>query len=388
MKVLHTLPFTSMGGPALSVPSLMHACSRLGVRTNLIYQRWPQDDGLDSAFQELSSIEVPTRDPSGFGYSAALRPALDACVRDADIIHSHSLWMYMNYASGRASARYSIPHVIAPRGTLEPWALARSRVKKWIAGRLFQARVLESAACIHALTDSEAQNIRRLGVRAPLAVIPNGVRLPDAGRDGGSGPTPWDERLADRRVMLYLGRLHPKKGLLPLVEAWAEVVREFPEWHLVFAGPGEGGYRAVLEREVAERKVGGSVSFVGNLGSGAKSQMLRRSDAFVLPSFSEGFSMAVLEAMSFTLPMLITPGCNFPEATESGAAHEIMPDRGSIMDGLRTLLSATDAERRTMGEAGRALVSERYTWDAVAARAKQLYDWLNGAERPDFVMVP
>jgi glycosyltransferase involved in cell wall biosynthesis len=277
--------------------------------------------------------------------------------------------------------------VITAHGTLEPWALNRSRWKKRATGLLFQDRDLREADCIHVNSQQEIAGVRSYGLRNPIAVIPNGVDL--AAFDDLPPRSAFDEvfpQLADKRLCLFLSRLHDKKGLGHLIAAWSRLGRKFDDWHLLIAGP-DDGYERRLRDAVTELNLTSSVTIAGPLYGDEKRAALSAAELFVLPSFSEGFSMAVLEAMACGLPVLITSGCNFAEAGLAGAAIEAAATVEGTESGLRELLSRGAAELKAMGELGRALIELRYTWDAVAQRTLELYGWLaRGGARPKFVV--
>jgi poly(glycerol-phosphate) alpha-glucosyltransferase len=312
-------------------------------------------------------------------WSPALARKLEQAAGDLDVIHSHSLWMLPTHYAARAAARRGVPVVYTTHGFLEPWALAHSRWKKRLAGWAFQDRDLRSAACLVVNSLAELASVRAYGLRNPVAVIPNGVNLEDS---AALPPREEFERrcpaVRGQRLCLFLSRLHEKKGLGHLVEAWSRISREIGDWHLVIAGP-DDGYEARLRERVAALGLAGSVSVAGPLYGEAKRAAWSLADAFVLPSFSEGFSMAALEALAAGLPALLTPGCNFPEAARDGSAIEVEPTVDGTTNGLRRLLEMSDAERRAMGSRGRTLVESGYTWDAVAARTRAVYDWARGS---------
>jgi glycosyltransferase involved in cell wall biosynthesis len=283
--------------------------------------------------------------------------------------------------------RLNKPVVFTAHGTLEPWALAHSGWKKRVAGLAFQNRDLDGAACIHVHSRSEVAGIRTYGLKQPVAIIPNGVDATFLGL------LPLRERFeraypqaVGKRIVLFMGRLHKKKGIELLLCAWPRLASRFNDWVLVVAGP-DRGFETPARRLIQELNLAQSVILTGDLQGETKREALGAADVFVLPSFSEGFSMAVLEAMAAGLPVLITPGCNFREATAAGAAIEVEATVESTEAGLRRLLSLGDAERQKMGRSARALIASRYTWDRVAEQTLELYCWLTGrGTRPEFVL--
>ena len=284
--------------------------------------------------------------------------------------------MWSDRVAAKAARALDKPHVVSPHGMLEPWAMANSALKKRVMWRAFQGRALHEARCLHALCEAELTAMRDLGLTNPIAVVPNGVNLSDFADL--PAPAAFDDAFPsarDRRVLLFMARLHPKKGLVPLLQAWKSVAPAFADWLLVIAGPDEGGHRAQLEQIVADAGLENAVLFTGMLDGALKRAALARAQTFVLPSHSEGFSIAILEAMAARLPVLLTPGCHFPDAVDAGAALEAQPQVEALGEALRQLLAQSEDERAQMGARGYELVARKYTWERVATNWKRLYLW-------------
>lgn len=339
-------------------------------------------------------FEPPTRWVSsrglwmgGLSWSPALRRRMTETIDRADVVHAHSLWMLPNSYAAQIAGKQSKPLVFTAHGALEPWALRNSGWKKRVVGRWFQNRDLRQASCIHVNSLSEADGIRRYGLDVPIAVIPNGISPEEF-----SQLPPSDEfhqrfpETKDKKIVLFMARLHEKKGLGHLLPAWSRLWRNHPDWHLVLAGP-DSGYESTARQHVRESGMDSSVTFTGNLQDRQRLAALAVADVFVQPSFSEGFSMSVLEALTCGLPALITPGCNFQEAADAGAAVCVEPTTDETEQGLRQLIDVSADVRERMGRAGRNLIQEGYTWDSVARRTQSLYDWLlNGGQPPSCVL--
>lgn len=307
--------------------------------------------------------------------AAALGRLIDAGV---DIVHIHGVWgvgglavLRELFLRGDAPPRL----VVSPHGMLDPWAMAQSRVKKTIARRLWVDRLLRRAGCLHALCEAEAMSIAAIAPASPVCVVPNGVQLPSFGESA-------TERQAN---VLFLGRLHPKKGLGPLLEGWAVSSARHAGWRLDIAGWDDGGYEPELKATSASLGLEQSVRFLGPVFGERKEALLRQAGVFALPSFSEGLPMAVLEAWSYGTPVLMTDGCNLPEGFAAGAAYRCGPEPQSIAAGLDALTIGVDIDRRAMGSRGRALVEQRFGWSLVAGRMSAVYDWLLGGSMPDIV---
>lgn len=350
-----------------------------------------RDEFTDQDLPQWHPLRPQTFKPVGpraFGYSMGFGPALARW--EPDLAHLHSLWMYPSMVARHWAARTNRMTLITANGMLEPWALRNSRWKKRAALWLFERTNLERAACIQVNTAAEAASVRALGLTNPLAVIPNGVDEAPQSEEPG-----WAE---GRRVLLFLGRIHPKKGLVPLLHAWSQKL-DAPEWLLAIAGWNQGEHEQELKALATKLgipwidKRDGSgigsarIAFLGPQFGADKERAYRGCNAFILPSFSEGLPMAVLEAWSYRKPVLMTPGCNLTEGFAAGAALSIEPDAHSISAGLNELDALSDEELRSMGARGACLVTERFSWPHVAAQMRDVYRWLlEGAPRPDYVL--
>ena len=329
---------------------------------------------------------LPTIGPRAFGFQRGLMNALSAY--RPDLLHVQGLWMYPSMATVRWAAGNK-PYLVSPHGMLDSWAVRNSAWKKRLAGLLYENAHLNAAACLLAVCASEYESIRAYGLRNPVAIIPNGVDLPGETYD--RGQPDWKNLLPGKsQVLLFIGRIHPKKGLNHLLHAWARVKQQSSSaakpWRLVIAGWEEGEHQKELEQLSVTLGLGESIHFVGPQFDRQKDASLIRADAFILPSFSEGTPMAVLEAWSHRLPVLMTPQCNLPEGFVAKAAIDMSPEAASIAVALRKLFDMTEPERRAMGDKGRRLVEERFTWPTVAASMRTVYAWVLGqGAKPDCV---
>jgi len=310
-----------------------------------------------------------------WGYSKELVPAMLSA--DLDLLSVHGLWKYCSLGSHRWHRQTGRPYVVHPHGMLEPWALANARWKKRIAAVLYETKHLREAACIRALSEAEARSIRACGLHNPICVIPNGVDLPDP--DESSMVRSQSD---DRKTLLYLGRLHPKKNISNLILAWNQTfnsqhgTRE--RWVLAIAGWDQGGYETELKRIAADD----SVVFPGPQFGADKTRWYRGCDAFILPSLSEGLPMTVLEAWSYGKPVLMTPECNLPEGFGAEAALRIGASADEIAAGLKQLVEMRDEDRTAMGTRARTLVAAKFSWPQIGEQMRAVYEWVLGGGAP------
>ncbi|HWE39309.1 MAG TPA: glycosyltransferase, partial [Isosphaeraceae bacterium] len=312
---------------------------------------------------------------------------LEAVVRGAEVVHMHGLWQGHTRRGARAARKAGVPYLIAAHGMAEPWALRQKALKKTIYRALVEGKNLRRASCLHALTRPEVGHLRALAPGARVCLVPNGVDLApfDALPPRAELEAEYPE-LVGKFVLLFFGRLHAKKGLDLLAEALAVVGRDAPELHVLLAGCDDGALTPLRARAEA-LGVADRFTWVGHVSGDRARRVWAAADAFVLPSYSEGFSMAVLEALACRLPALITTACHFPELAAADGGLVVAPDVASVTAGLRDLWRMSAVERAGLGQRGRALVERGYTWDQQARRLAEVYHWLSGGgETPEAVL--
>ena len=309
--------------------------------------------------------------------SGELRRRFQTTVAEADGVHIHGLWEASTAMASLTSRSLGKPYIVSAHGMLEPWALANKRLKKWLYATLIERRVIANASCLHALTRAEAGQYRAFGATCPIAVIPNAVDVPaNLSSEAFLASQP---SLRGKRLILFLGRLHPKKGLDLLAGAWPEIAKAHPDAHLVLAGPDAEGTQARVQDVLAGSGAPDSVSFTGMLDGAMKWSALAAAECFVLPSYSEGLSMGVLEALGAGVPVIVTRQCNMPEAREYEAGWEIEATVEDLGGALRSVLGRAREENARTGRRGSDLVTSRYNSRQVAAAMAEVYQYvLNG----------
>ena len=304
--------------------------------------------------------------------SLALQAALRKGALSADVVHSHGLWVAPNIYAGQAAAAARISLVVSPRGMLSPGALRFSTIKKQLMWKTWQGPAYRNAAAWHATSASEADEIRAFGITGPIAIIPNGIDLPEQVVAHSPGKV--------QRTVVFLSRLHPKKGIPSLVEAWARLAPRRPDWRLVIAGPDEGGHRSELEGMVRSKNVP-RVVFPGPLYGPAKDALLDEADLFVLPTQSENFGIAVAEALAAGIPAIVTTGAPWQGLATQRCGWWIEQGVEPLQAALQEATALSASERRMMGLRGREWMRRDFAWNAIGRDMRDLYLWLAGEGR-------
>jgi len=374
MKVLHVIPSLdpASGGPPIVAAGLAAAQAGLGCQTQIVSYRFPKAESrVNTALKAIPNIDrvkleylTPLTRAERF-LARGARRSLEVMVEQFDLIHLHGVWDPVIRAAASATLQKRKPFVLTPHGMLDPWSLQQKPVRKQIALRLGYRRMLDGAAFLHFLTDAERDGTADLHLKSPPLVIPNGIFLEEL------GPLPQrgvfraaQPEFAGGKLILFLGRLHFKKGLDILGDAFASVAREFPDAHLIVAGP-DYGAREAFQSQVARLGISTKVHLVGPLYGAEKIAAYHDCDCFCLPSRQEGFSLAIIEAMVCEAPVVITPECHFPEVAKAGAGIIVELNATGVAGGISTIFRDASAARK-MGENGRNLVMGRYTWEKVA----------------------
>lgn len=368
MRVLHVISSLTRdgGGPSRSSQGLVAGLNASGVETWLltIYpseQPWIQ--GVDH-FVNAKPFESVALD---------IKP---------DIVHLHGLWNPDIHRCAVICRRRKIPYVIAPRGMLEPWSLKQKWLKKRIARFLYQDRDLKKAAALHATAESEAEQFRKLGFKNYCIVSPNGVNLPLS--------QPSNSTSDEKRRVLFVSRMHPKKGVMELVEAWARVRPTGWCCELVYTTNSdfEKEYESKVKVRVKELCLDDQYIFTGPLNDERKWDAYARADLFVLPTYSENFGIVVAEALWAGVPVITTKGTPWSDLVSHNCGWWIDLPTGdglvkwdALDEALKeavTLDSPTPTQNSNslnrMGANGHRLVEQKYTWKAVVGAMKHGYE--------------
>ena len=400
MKILSVTPSISRGAGGLfeSVKRLHQELVKLpNVAVEVIALKDEFSDTDKQSWSPINPILCRTIGPKMFGYAPTLKHHL-MYKSDCDIVHQHGIWMYPSSAILSAQRKTKLPVVISPHGMLDPWAMGNSRWKKRIASLFYQDENLKRASCLRALCESEAEAFRKLGLKNPICIVPNGIDIPhlttnDVELD--SEKKRIRHTTQDRRILLYLGRLHKKKGIINLLHAWKQASTQTSpnDWLLAIAGWDQNDHEKELKRLCIKLNIPfadirnndpsttssqpASVLFLGPKYDSAKIAWYQACNAFILPSLSEGVPMVVLEAWTHKKPVLITPECNLPEGFKMNAAMRIEATVESISQGLNKLFRTPSEHLRSIGDSGFQIVSSKYEWGKVANEINDVNKWLN-----------
>jgi len=299
-------------------------------------------------------------------------------IKDFDVVHNFGIWTPFNHSICVAANKAGVPHVYSPMGMLEPWALGQKKLKKQLGWLVYQRSDLEDSAAIHVTSTLEAEHVMELGVRVPIALIPHGMDIP-------SRLPSLENRERIMRTALFLSRIHPKKGLLELVDAWSMLRPS--GWRVIIAGSDADGYGAVVDDAIARHRLQDCIHMIGPVWGEDKSKLYCSADLFVLPTHSENFGLVIPEALSYGVPVITTTGAPWHELQEKNSGWWIQPTVPALMQALEEAVSMSPSKLRMMGLNGRRLVEEKYGWQAIIQKHIELYRWIAlGQTRPSFIL--
>ncbi len=362
-------------GPVYSVRRLCEAVRKAGTEACIAALDWSPMNGVP----EYARLFPLGMGPRRLGRSPALVRWLreEASAGHIRLLHNHGLWMMPNVYPGWVARRFCIPYVVSPRGTLGEWPFSSGSPAKRVFWPLVQKPAFSAVSCWHATSQAEYEDIRRMGFRQPVAVIPNGMDVPPL----------LPKEFHRPRTLLYLGRLHPKKGLDWLLRAWAAVEARFPDWHLRIVGPDERGYLgelAALVRSLGAKRV----TFDGPLYGEDKRRAYAQAELFVLPTRHENFGLVVAEALAAGTPAIVTRNAPWSGLETRGCGWWIEPGVDALLACLEQALACPPERLTAMGQAGRRWVEAEFSWPAIGTRMASVYRWLlDGSPKPVDVVV-
>ncbi|SDS66305.1 glycosyltransferase [Erythrobacter sp. HL-111] len=365
------------GGLSASVPNLVAALGRCGHGSIEVV-------GIeDPANAEAASDWGPSvhahraNGPRKFGFATGMSATLARL--DPGVVDVQGLWTYSSLANLTHHRRHGTPYLVTPRGMLDPWARVNSKWKKQIVRFWFEDKHLARAACLRATAEMEADHFREFGLRNPIAIVPNGVDVPQL------KPRPIrDDR---RRRLLFLSRIHPKKGLHILLRAWASLSASRPDWELVIAGPDEAGHTAEMQA-LAERLRLTGIVWMPAVEGETKEALYRSADVFVLPTHAENFGLVIAEALAQEVPVITTKNAPWSGLRDNQCGWWIDLTEDSLRQALMEATALPREELHEMGMRGRVWMERDFGWDAIAQQMLQVYEWVTGRQdRPSCVHI-
>jgi len=395
MRVLHVITglWKDTGGPSEVIPAICTAMTDMGVDVSLATLAGDSATAVDDAAAHgVRVLKFPPTFRHTIWYSGELHRQIQHLACDHDIVHIHGIWQFPDWAAAAAARRAGVPYVITPHGSLQPARLRKSSLKKRVSAVLADRAMLNQASCLHATAADESDAFRRYGYRGPIAMIPNGITQPvPIGSD-------HRERLVaafrgefpetkGRRLLLFLSRIEPIKGVTTLARAWAECARQFPDWHLVVVGPDERSHLQDVLTILRDGGVLDRTTITGPLYGDRKTAAYLASELFVLPTISENFGLVIGEALAHRLPVITTTGAPWSGIIDHDCGWWITPSQDALAGTLREALPLTRAELVAKGDRGAAWIAADFTWTSESRLLLQTYEWLLGTrhQRPGFV---
>ena len=361
MRVIHFIKNLdkSSGGPSVSVPGLCLALSEIPEMDVHLVTR---DSDERVSISESDSLHLHLVDGSRSSVEAVLEPLSLTDDQDGVVFHLHGLWDPMNHHASRFADSGGISTVYSVRGMLEPWALRHKWFKKKLGWLLYQRRDLQRAALLHATARREEESFARCGLGDLRSVIlPNGVSFP---QDPPVSP-------GHSRTLLFLGRIHPVKGLVPLLDAWADSAPK--GWRLQITGPDEMEHRKELETQIDSSGIEETVAITPPVDGVEKWKLLSSADVFVLPSFTENFGIAAAEALAMGTAVAASTGTPWDWLPREGAGWSVEPTESGWTAFFEELGRTPPETLTELGARGRVYASHHFSWPAIAKRMAEEY---------------
>lgn len=278
-----------------------------------------------------------------------------------DIIHVHALWDPLVHTAIKLGHKYNIPLIHSPHGMLTPWALSNKATKKKIAWNLYQKNDLKKINRFHVTCEEEKKDLIRLGINAPISIIPLGIDIQD-----------YDlSTKKESKKILFISRIHPKKGLINLVEAWHKIQKE--GWKILICGPDDDNHEQEVKQKIEELGLNDFFEFKGPVTGSEKNNLFKECDLFILPTHSENFGIVVLEALSFGMPVITTKGSPWESINQYNAGWWVEIGVDPLEHALTNFLSLTKNEKLIIGKNAQNLAKEKFSWDIIINHLLEIY---------------
>ena len=303
------------------------------------------------------------------------------------IIHDNGIWLSSNYTVSKFARNLSLPLVISTHGMLQEWSIKHKYIKKKIAWFLYQRNNIKSASLIHATSIFEAESIKKISLNVPIAIIPNGVKKATKNNLKSTlNLSKYGINIPKDKILLFIGRIHPVKGLINLLKTWERVKPYKKNWKLVIAGPSDSNYSNILERFIKDKSLEKNVVLLGPVEGDDLLSLYSQSKLFVLPSFTENFGMVVLEALSYGLPVITTKGTPWSQLISSNCGWWVEPNVENLSYAINLAVNLDDIKLQEMS-LNAIQLSEEYNWKNIGEEFHKVYQWLLGKSvKPDSIV--
>lgn len=373
MKILSFVSSLDLacGGPSRSVPLLAKGLAELGVDITLMTIR---SENMNIHALEGTTVKLKVLEPS----FSRTEIAKYLTKEKFELIQIQSMWDFPYHKVMVEARRLGIPYIVTPRGMLEPWSLSQKKWKKKLAWWLYQRHDVQKSACVFTTAKMEAEHVSELGITTCKAVIPNGIET-----DAYPCKTSVD---GVKRQVLFLGRIHVKKGIELLLKAWKRIHSDYLDWQLLVVGNGEAEYIHSLEMKVESLELKDSIKILPPVFGEAKIKVYQESALFCLPSYSENFGMVIAEAMSCGTPVITTTNCPWEILNKTSTGWCIDLNVGNLEKTLREAMRMDANALYNMGQKASKLIIDNFDYRSVTRKILRLYEWLlNSGEKPELV---
>lgn len=367
MNIYHVIESVSNpnAGPSYSVPALLEKLDVMpNVNAKLVTTGLPEYEWkFKHEIVKIKSHAYFDR----FGISADSRVLRDILFNQ-NIVHGHGVWRPSNLVYLLRHKNDQCKLLCSPRGMLTEWAMNHRRIRKTPFWRCLQKPALDNVDCFHVTAESELEDIRRLGLRQPATIIPNGVHLPKL-----------KENIKKENQILFLSRINKKKGLDILIESWEIIQKKYPSWKLIVAGPQYESFAKNIIQKCQELKLD-NISFIGEVFGDEKTKLFQSSKLFVLPSYSENFGIVVAEALANAVPVITTSGTPWSDIISNNCGWYIEPDSNELVEAFESSINTTDEKLELMGVNGRKWMEREFSWISISTAMYETYQWLLNKE--------
>ena len=393
MKILHNT--TTIGKSSFGIGQISVSLAQAQYALNHDVEVWCLD--TDENIKWASEVHgLPSEYITGFKLAGPKKlwfsPGIKKKARESekdsfDIIHQHGIWTGASSATLTFSKEKNIPAVIAPHGSLNRWVLGLSGWKKKVALAAYERANLRLASCLHATSENEISDFRSFGLKNPIAYIGNGIQEKYLSVTGNADRFREQYDIpGDKRILLFLSRISPKKGLIMLVNAISSIQQDFADWKLIIAGVDEFNHKKDVESLIMQLGLGDKIKIIGPLFNESKNDAFAASELFILPSHSEGSPMVVLDSLAAGVPVITTKASSWCDLNDYNCGWWTDINTLSISNSLKEAVALSKRGLQEMGENGKKLILTKYTWPALAKKTIRLYNWLLKLDdKPDFV---